>query len=103
MGASSGLCDATSAPAELPRSDEFVSVVGFSYCVKNTDTAGSRLAFRVADDGSLNVQVLAKGSDALFGLLARAYSRDRADIVKALRTLASHATVVLESAAAVRV
>lgn len=34
--------------------------------------------------------------------LARAYSRDRADIVKALRTLASHATVVLESAVAVR-
>jgi antitoxin PrlF len=32
--------------------------------------AGSRLAFRVAADGSLNVQVLAKGSDALFGLLA---------------------------------
>ena len=33
--------------------------------------AGSRLAFCVADDGSLNVQVLAKGSDALFGLLAK--------------------------------
>jgi AbrB family looped-hinge helix DNA binding protein len=33
--------------------------------------AGSRLAFRVAADGSLNVQVLAKGSDALFGLLAK--------------------------------
>ena len=33
--------------------------------------------------------------------LARAYSRDRADIVKALRTLSSHATVVLESASAV--
>lgn len=32
---------------------------------------GSRLAFRVAADGSLNVQVLAKGSDALFGLLAK--------------------------------
>jgi predicted nucleic-acid-binding protein len=34
--------------------------------------------------------------------LARAYRRERGDIVKALRTLASHATVVLESAAAVR-
>jgi predicted nucleic-acid-binding protein len=34
--------------------------------------------------------------------LARAYSRERTDIVKALRTLSSHATVVLESAAAVR-
>ncbi len=34
--------------------------------------------------------------------LGRAYRRDRVDIVKALRTLASHATVVLESAAAVR-
>lgn len=33
--------------------------------------AGSRLAFRVGADGSLNVQVLAKGSDALFGLLAK--------------------------------
>lgn len=33
--------------------------------------AGSRLAFRIAADGSLNVQVLAKGSDALFGLLAK--------------------------------
>ena len=33
--------------------------------------AGSRLAFRVAADGSLNVQVLAQGSDALFGLLAK--------------------------------
>ena len=33
--------------------------------------AGSRLAFRVAADGTLNVQVLAKGSDALFGLLAK--------------------------------
>jgi antitoxin PrlF len=32
---------------------------------------GSRLAFRVADDGSLNVQVLAKGAEALFGLLAK--------------------------------
>ena len=32
---------------------------------------GSRLAFRVAADGTLNVQVLAKGSDALFGLLAK--------------------------------
>lgn len=33
--------------------------------------------------------------------LARAYRRERSDIVKALRTLSSHATVVLESAAAV--
>ena len=33
--------------------------------------------------------------------LARAYRRERTDIVKALRTLSSHATVVLESAAAV--
>jgi antitoxin PrlF len=32
---------------------------------------GSRLAFRIAADGTLNVQVLAKGSDALFGLLAK--------------------------------
>jgi predicted nucleic acid-binding protein len=30
--------------------------------------------------------------------LARAYGRDRADIVKALRALSSHATVSLESA-----
>jgi predicted nucleic-acid-binding protein len=34
--------------------------------------------------------------------LARAYGRDRADIVKALRALSSHATVSLESAAEVR-
>jgi antitoxin PrlF len=32
---------------------------------------GSRLAFRVATDGSLSVQVLAKGSAGLFGLLAK--------------------------------
>ncbi len=32
---------------------------------------GSRLAFHITADGSLNVQVLAKGSDALFGLLAK--------------------------------
>ncbi len=32
---------------------------------------GSRLAFRVAADGSLNVRVLAKGAQALFGLLAK--------------------------------
>jgi antitoxin PrlF len=31
----------------------------------------SRLAFRIAADGTLNVQVLAKGSDGLFGLLAK--------------------------------
>ena len=35
-------------------------------------------------------------------ILARAYSRDRADIVKALRALSAHATVVLESVAAIR-
>ena len=44
---------------------------------------GSRLAFRIAADGSLNVQVLAKGSDALFRLLAkpgeRAHSLDDMD------------------------
>jgi predicted nucleic-acid-binding protein len=34
--------------------------------------------------------------------LARTYSRERTDIVTALRALSSHATVVLESAAAVR-
>ena len=34
--------------------------------------------------------------------LAKAYGRDRADIVSAMRALSSHATVVLESGAAVR-
>jgi predicted nucleic-acid-binding protein len=34
--------------------------------------------------------------------LGRAYARDRSDTVKALRALASHATVALESPAAVR-
>ena len=34
--------------------------------------------------------------------LSRAYGRERADVVKALRALASHATVALESAGAVR-
>lgn len=34
--------------------------------------------------------------------LAKAYGRDRADIVAAMRALSSHATVVLESGAAVR-
>ena len=33
--------------------------------------AGSLLAFRIAADGRLNVQVLAKGSDALFGSMAK--------------------------------
>ena len=33
--------------------------------------AGTRLAFRVDADGSLRVQVLPKGADSLFGLLAR--------------------------------
>ena len=33
--------------------------------------SGSRLAFSVAPDGSLRAQVLAKGSSALFGLLAK--------------------------------
>ena len=33
--------------------------------------AGSLLAFRIAADGRLNVQVLAKGSDALFGLMGK--------------------------------
>jgi antitoxin PrlF len=32
---------------------------------------GSRLEFRVAADNTLSVQVLAKGSGALFGLLAK--------------------------------
>jgi antitoxin PrlF len=32
---------------------------------------GSRLEFRVAADGSLNVNVLATGSDALYGILAK--------------------------------
>jgi len=33
--------------------------------------AGTRLAFRIDVDGSLRVQVLAKGADSLFGLLAK--------------------------------
>lgn len=32
---------------------------------------GTRLSFSVGADGSMQVQVLAKGADALFGLLAR--------------------------------
>ena len=32
---------------------------------------GSRLEFQVADDGTLRARVLARGADALFGLLAR--------------------------------
>jgi len=32
---------------------------------------GSRLEFRIGADGTLSVQVLAKGSDTLFGLLAK--------------------------------
>ncbi len=32
---------------------------------------GTRLEFRVAPDGSMNVQVLATGSNVLFGLLAK--------------------------------
>jgi AbrB family looped-hinge helix DNA binding protein len=38
---------------------------------------GSRLEFRVAADGSLSVHVLATGSDALYGMLAKPGERTR--------------------------
>ena len=64
--------------------------------------AKARLLFDRADAQQKTVWVSDTVLVELVWTLARAYSRDRADIVKALRTLSSHATVVLESATAVR-
>ena len=62
-------------------------------------------ARRVLDDAAEN-DVRVWVSDTVLvemaWTLGRAYERDRSDIVKALRALASHATVALESPAAVR-
>jgi predicted nucleic-acid-binding protein len=67
-----------------------------------SQAAKARRLFDRADAQQKTIWVSDTVLVELVWTLARAYSRDRADIVKALRTLSSHATVVLESAAAVR-
>lgn len=67
-----------------------------------SQAAKARRLFDRADAEQQTIWVSDTVLVELVWTLARAYSRDRADIVKALRTLSSHATVVLESAAAVR-
>ena len=64
--------------------------------------AKARRLFDRADAEQKTVWVADTVLVELVWTLGRAYSRNRADIVKALRTLSSHATVMLESAAAVR-
>ena len=62
-------------------------------------------AQRVFDDaaaGDVGVWVSDTVLVELVWTLGRAYARDRRDIVKVLRALASHATVALESPAAAR-
>lgn len=55
---------------------------------------------------AVDTNVLVRLSDTvlveLTWTLARAYGRSRAEVAKALRALSAHATVLLESAAAVR-
>lgn len=61
-----------------------------------------RKIFDTAAADNLTVWVSDTVLVELVWTLSRAYGRERADIVKALRALASHATVALESAATVR-
>ena len=58
--------------------------------------------FDTAAQGEVTVWVSDTVLVELVWTLGRAYARDRADIVKALRALISHATVLLESPAPVR-
>ena len=67
-----------------------------------SQAAKARRLFDRADAEQKSIWVSDTVLVKLVWTLARAYSRDRTDIVKALRSLSSHATVVLESAAAVR-
>ena len=67
-----------------------------------SQAAKARRLFDRADAKQKSIWVSDTVLVELVWTLARAYSRDRTDIVKALRSLSSHATVVLESAAAVR-
>ncbi len=67
-----------------------------------SQAAKARRLFDRADAEQKSIWVSDTVLVELVWTLARAYSRDRTDIVKALRSLSSHATVVLESAAAVR-
>lgn len=64
--------------------------------------AKAQKLFDTAAEGEVGVWVSDTVLVELVWTLGRAYGRDRADIVKALRALASHATVVLESPQAVR-
>jgi predicted nucleic-acid-binding protein len=64
--------------------------------------ANARRLFDRADAQQQSIWVADTVLVELVWTLGRAYSRDRADIVKALRTLSSHATVVLRSAGAIR-
>ena len=67
-----------------------------------SQAAKARRLFDRADAEQKSIWVSDTVLVELVWTLARAYTRDRADIVKALRSLSSHATVVLESAAAAR-
>jgi len=64
--------------------------------------ARARKEFDAAAGADLSVWVSDTVLVELVWTLGRAYGRMRGDVVKALRALASHATVVLESSAAVR-
>ena len=64
--------------------------------------AKAQKLFDMAADRDVQVWVSDTVLVELAWTLSRAYLRDRADVVRALRALASHATVQLESPAAVR-
>lgn len=67
-----------------------------------SQAARARKLFDTAAENEATVWVSDTVLVELAWILGRAYARDRADIVKALRALASHATVALESPQAVR-
>lgn len=64
--------------------------------------AKARKLFDTAADAAVAVWVSDTVLVELVWTLSRAYARDRTDIVRALKALVSHATVVLESPAPVR-
>ncbi|MDP1691429.1 MAG: type II toxin-antitoxin system VapC family toxin [Burkholderiaceae bacterium] len=64
--------------------------------------AKAQRCFDRAAEGDVSIWVSDTVLVELAWTLGKAYARDRRDIVMALRALSSHATVVLESPAAVR-
>ena len=67
-----------------------------------SQAAKAQKLFDRAAEGGVSVWVSDTVLVELAWTLDRAYSRDRSDIVKALRALSSHGTVTLESPAATR-